>query len=138
VIDSLSDQFRTQYPDATVDTEVTVSDPHVYVQPPLLELALSNLLDNALTHAAVDTPVVEITVESTGADEGGIVVTVRDGNEPIPDSEISVLRDGTETPLEHGRGIGLWMVHWSLTEMNADVRYRYDEGNVFEMSLPTN
>jgi signal transduction histidine kinase len=138
VIDSLSDQFRTQYPDATVETEVIVSDPHVYVQPPLLELALSNLLENALTHATAETPVVEITVESSGSDEGGMVVTIRDGNDPIPDSEISVLREGTETPLEHGRGIGLWMVNWSLTAMNADVRYRYDEGNVFEMSLPTN
>lgn len=137
VIESLSDQFRTQYPAARVDTAITASDPRVYVQQPVLELALSNLLDNAFTHADTATPVVEITVTSADADDGEITVTIRDGNAPIPESEISVLREGNETPLEHGRGIGLWVVNWCLTVMNAGAQYRYDEGNVFEISLPT-
>jgi signal transduction histidine kinase len=124
-----------EYPDATIEIDCHVSDPTVHVQPQVLDLALSNLSENALKHAASAHRDVQITIAST--EDAGMCVEIRDDNEPIADAEIAVLRDGDETPLEHGQGIGLWIVNWSLTVMNGELAYRYENGNVFELTLPT-
>ncbi|WP_277540646.1 sensor histidine kinase [Haloarcula laminariae] len=136
VVAAVREEFLMQYPDATITTDIEVADPTVHAQPEVLELALSNLTENALKHASADGPRVGITVGSPPGDDSVVRLEVRDDNDRIPDSETAVLREGDETPLQHGQGIGLWVVNWCLTAVNGDVEYRYDDGNVFTLVLP--
>lgn len=48
----------------------------------------------------------------TDGPEPRVEVGVADDGPGIPDHERAVLEDGRETPLEHGSGLGLWIVVW--------------------------
>ncbi|MBX0285845.1 histidine kinase N-terminal 7TM domain-containing protein [Haloarcula salinisoli] len=137
LIAGVREEFLVRYPDATITTELGVADPTVHVQPQVLELALVNLMENALKHAADGDRAVRMTVRSSTPDGGETHLEVRDTNDRISEDEITVLNEGDETPLQHGQGIGLWVVNWCLTALNGDIEYQYDGGNVFTLVLPT-
>ena len=50
-----------------------------------------------------------------------------------------MLAAGTERPLRHGQGIGLWLVNWVVTEAGGrvSVEDREPTGTVVEAALPT-
>lgn len=130
-------QLSMQFPNATIETDIAVSDPTIHTQRDVLALALRNLVENALKHASGTEPWVNIRVETVRQEERMTVIEVHDNNVRIPESEITVLRTGTETPLQHGQGIGLWIVNWCVVTLNGDIEYRYDGGNHFEMTVPS-
>ena len=136
VVAAVREEFLLQYPDATIATEVAVADPTAHAQPEVLELALSNLTENALKHASGSEPRVLITVGANRGDDSVTRLEIRDDNDRIPESEIAVLREADETPLQHGQGIGLWVVNWCLNALNGEIEYRYEDGNVFTLILP--
>jgi signal transduction histidine kinase len=71
-----------------------------------LQTALRELIENAIEHTeAAELPLVRI--EGVGNDEL-VTISVVDDGPGIPPSERDVLRSGTETPLHHGGGMGLW------------------------------
>ncbi|MFB6124675.1 MAG: ATP-binding protein [Halanaeroarchaeum sp.] len=84
----------------------TPEDP-VYVNG-LVPVAVDELLDNAVEHGGGAT----VTVERT-ARRGTpwVEVVVEDRGPGIPEQERTVLEDGEESPLMHGEGLGLWLVH---------------------------
>jgi K+-sensing histidine kinase KdpD len=49
-----------------------------------------------------------------------------------------VLQRGRETSLEHASGLGLWLVHWIVTESGGSVSFeeREPRGSVVELTLP--
>jgi len=102
-----------------------------------LELAIAELLENA---ASYDTdPPTHVRVEAR--DEGGwVVLTITDDGPGIPETEASVIRTGRETPLSHGRGLGLWLVNWIVTRYGGsfqiDSREDGPSGTVATMRLP--
>jgi len=53
-----------------------------------------------------------------------------------PEIEIETLREGDETPLQHGRGIGLWIVYWCIQKLHGRIDFEYDDGNVLVVTLP--
>ncbi|WP_324661662.1 sensor histidine kinase [Haloarcula sediminis] len=136
VVATVREEFLLQYPNATITTEVAIADPTAHAQPEVLELALSNLTENALKHASGRDPRVWITVGAGPEDDSVTRIEVRDDNDRIADGEIAVLREADETPLQHGQGIGLWVVNWCLNALNGDIEYRYEDGNVFTLVLP--
>jgi signal transduction histidine kinase len=137
MVTRLYDQLSGQFPAATIETDIAVSETTIHTQQAVLELALTNLVENALKHAAETEPWVHIRMETVRREEPTTVIEVRDDNAPIPEDEIAVLKSGAETPLQHGQGIGLWIVNWCVVRLNGDIEYRYDEGNRFEMTVPT-
>ena len=112
----------TVEPDHTVQTDRAVCS-----------LLLTNLVENALVHAD-DEPRVDITVSESDAD--AIAVEIRDPNEPIPEMEIASLRTGDESSLQHGQGIGLWIVYWCVSKLQGEIEFAYDDGNVITVTLP--
>ena len=59
-------------------------------------------------------------------DDGGpdrFVLVVEDDGPGIPDHEVSAVESGRETALEHGSGLGLWVVEWAAGTLGADVAY---------------
>ena len=103
---------------------------------PFVDSAIENLLANAVEHnddSTSPTVWVDVAVE-------GDVVTVRiaDDGPGIPAEEVAVLQRGRETSLEHTSGLGLWLVHWIVTESGGSVSFeeREPEGSVVELVLP--
>lgn len=121
---------------ATVDWTVTPSELHLRTDPVLLSTLLRNLVQNAVIHSDASEPTVRIAVsEPTDASED-VRFEIRDNNDPIPEQEIETLRAGEETPLQHGQGIGLWIVYWCVRQLYAEISFAYDDGNVLRVTVP--
>ena len=132
LLDRVRETVREDHPDAAIDVDAAAPDP-VETDPDVLALALSNLVENAIVHAD-GAPSATVSVAATA---DATVFEVRDANAPIPDVETASLRDGHETQLQHGQGMGLWVVKWCVTALGGDVSFRHDgDGNVVAVSLP--
>lgn len=98
-----------------------------------VDVAVTELIENAIEHT--DDPTVRVTVTHDG-DEAA--VTVADGGSGIPEHERRVLTADSVTQLEHGTGIGLWLVNWIVTVSGGEVRFRSSErgGSEVVLSFP--
>ncbi|MEF8780256.1 MAG: PAS domain-containing sensor histidine kinase [Haloferacaceae archaeon] len=129
---------RDRYPQLDVSTALP---PAAAWAPggPLLGAALDNLLENAALHGG-DDPTVEIAVEfdeGTDSERTSVRVVVDDDGPGIPDPELDILERGTETPLEHGSGIGLWLVTWIVEDAGGEVAFETTEtGTRTTIALP--
>ncbi len=121
------------WPDARVEVAAVTDDPVVRTDRAVLGLLLSNLVENAVSHAD-DDPSAVVRVRDT--EDGRVAVEVRDDNARISDAELAPLRAGTETPLSHGSGVGLWVVTWCADALGASLDFAYDDGNVVTVTLP--
>ncbi|MFB6354287.1 MAG: ATP-binding protein [Halobacteriales archaeon] len=101
----------------------------------LLSAVFRNLLNNAVQHNDTDEPVVEVAAE---AQDDAVVVTVADNGPGIPVAERRVIEEGEETPLFHGSGLGLWLIHWTVTLAGGEVRIeeRSPRGSRVAIALP--
>ncbi|WP_284012171.1 ATP-binding protein [Halobaculum litoreum] len=142
--DLINDVWRElceSYPHADVAAEIETDRTRVRTDATVLSMVVSNLIENAIVHAedAADGPAPTVVVRVTDGpdDRSATVVEVADDNPPIDDAEIDALRAGDETALEHGSGIGLWIVHWCVTALNGRIEFEYDDGNVVRVTLPT-
>jgi len=113
----LRDEFTDTHPEATVERAVeTTRD---VVAGSELDGALAELVTNALAHD----PAPDTTVTLAARDDGDeIVVTVTDDGPGINEMERAVVESGTESPLEHGSGLGLWFVNWVVTRYGGSFR----------------
>ncbi|GAB3707879.1 histidine kinase N-terminal 7TM domain-containing protein [Halorubrum pallidum] len=77
--------------------------------------------------------------DNAGDDEGErFVLTIADDGPGIPPHEIAAVESGRETALEHGSGLGLWVVAWAADAIGADVDYaeRDPRGTVVTVTIP--
>ncbi|MFB6205935.1 MAG: PAS domain S-box protein [Haloglomus sp.] len=139
-------------------------DSPTLVDCPGIARAVLELVENALEHGTVeesvrtqfdqddesdsndrlDGPLAEPTVRielSRTEDEAGApiaVLRVVDRGPGIPQMEQITLEAGSETPLRHGQGLGLWLVKWVAAEAGGDfaVHERDEGGTVGELRLP--
>lgn len=111
------ERLRTQY--NSVDVSVGAVPEQAHCQDAISPV-VRDLLENAVEHNTTDTPEVRIDAQRHG---GELVLTISDNGPGIPDAERAVLERGEETPLEHGSGLGLWLVVWGLRELNGTVEF---------------
>jgi signal transduction histidine kinase len=104
---------REEYAGRTVVTDVSESESKV---PATLLDAVRELVENAAKVSAAAT----IEVEVNRSADDWIEVFVRDDGPGMPDMEADVLETGEETPLNHGQGLGLWMVRMIVTQAGGD------------------
>jgi signal transduction histidine kinase len=66
-----------------------------------------------------------------------VEVRVADNGPGIPPQEYEVLEAGQETALEHGSGLGLWLVHWVTRRFGGDLSFRRNDprGTVVTMEF---
>lgn len=83
---------------------------------------VENLIENAAQHNDAADPRVEVSVE-TVADGDESLLTVADNGSGIPPGERTVLEREAETPLEHGSGLGLWVVAWAVRSLGGEVEF---------------
>ncbi len=94
---------RLDCPDEAV-AEVHATLPAALVQ--VLEFAVGQ--DRFLRGAVPD-----LTVQVT-AEEGAVTVAVFDHAGTIPHDDLEAVGRGSETPLQHSRGLELWLIRWAV------------------------
>ncbi|MEZ3142584.1 histidine kinase N-terminal 7TM domain-containing protein [Halobaculum sp. MBLA0143] len=134
VVDSVAWRARETYPEAQVDTEC--EGECAALGNDLVDSALWHLVSNGIEHNDSAEPWVRVSVEST---DDWVRVTVTDDGPGIPESERNVLEHGTETALEHGSGLGLWLVKWITDSVGGDVSFaeRDPRGSIVTVELAT-
>ena len=131
LLERLAEQTAQRDPTATL----TVESPALSVRTNelLLQAVISQLLENAVEHT--DSPTVTVHVE-TGDDQ--LTLAVEDEGPGIPDHELDVLESGTETALEHGSGLGLWLIRWGVDRLGGDIEFQTGaDGTRAVVSLPS-
>ncbi|MFB6122272.1 MAG: PAS domain S-box protein [Haloferacaceae archaeon] len=101
---------RDRFPKATID--VTVRTDRGICAGTELERAVAELVENAVKHASSSEPTVAISVTD---DAEWVELAVVDDGPGIDGMEIETVSTGSETALQHGSGLGLWLVNWIVT-----------------------
>jgi signal transduction histidine kinase len=136
VVNRQLDTIRHEYPDVTVETDMP--EELEIRSTGILESILQNVLENAVVHNDSADPAVAVDVEFVENDPDRIEVSVADNGPGIPEQERDVLVKGTESPLEHGSGLGLWLVNWGVTMLGGEVTFEDNEprGSVVTITIP--
>ena len=126
------ERARLHHPEATVIADDAPDEVHVSE---VVDVVLDNLLSNAVEHDPDPDPTVRILVAEP--DDGWIRITVRDEGPGISDYEWAIVERGSETPLEHGSGLGLWLVRWGVDIAGGSVeREEGETGTSIHVDLP--
>ena len=146
-----------EHSDATIaldverETDAGDGDWTTRVRADALRAVVENTVENALNHhdgEGVERedggPCVRVSLaRERGRGDGDgqparFVLTVADDGPGIPEHEIEAVESGRETALEHGSGLGLWVVAWGAAAVGADVDYadREPRGTKVTVSIP--
>jgi PAS domain S-box-containing protein len=125
LLEPLAVQYRSQYPEVTIDThyesEKTIQGGST------LQVALDNVLENAIVHNDTEERRIDITVSDVP--NGWIAIDIQDNGQGIDSREVDLVMGETEiTQLQHGTGIGLWLTRWIVEifegELDIDTNER--------------
>jgi len=140
IVDETVEEIRA---DHDVEISVSMPDSTEVLALSTVAMAVENVCANAVDHNTHPEPVVEITAEPVAVDAGAtdteptaadgdtttdsaaerLRLTVADNGPGIPEQEINVLTAGRETALEHGSGLGLWLVYWLVDKSEANLEF---------------
>ncbi|WP_144926094.1 sensor histidine kinase [Halorubrum salsamenti] len=157
VVASAVADARERDPDATVESVVEDLDDGGWttrVREDALRAIVENTVENALDHHDGEGGEREdgeawvrasLRRENDGGgpddasnDAARFVLVVEDDGPGIPDHEVEAVESGRETALEHGSGLGLWVVEWGAAAIGAEVDYadREPRGTRVTVSIP--
>lgn len=131
VVERVAATVSRRYPEATVsvDADLDLTAPIF----PSFERVIGELIENAAKHGG-EAPTVEVAV---GATPDEATVRVADDGPGLAAEETAVLETGAETPLVHGSGLGLWLVHWVVSTHDGSVSVDTgDGGTTMSASIP--
>jgi signal transduction histidine kinase len=132
IVERAVTKYRDIYPAVTF----TLTSPRTCRLPfgSNMGLALENLIENAAQHNDAPNPVVYITVAETGE---GVTISISDNGDGVPAAELAVLETGEESALEHGSGMGLWIVKWVIENSAASIEFETgEEGTTARIEIP--
>jgi signal transduction histidine kinase len=130
---SIAEGARERFPAATVTVDGETAA-HVETNPRVFETVVQNLVENGTRHGG-ETPTVSITVEQRTPTL--VCVSVADDGPGISDAELESIRAGEETALEHGSGLGLWVVTWGAELLGREVTFETGEdGTTATVCIP--
>jgi signal transduction histidine kinase len=127
------DELRAEFAGTRVELD---APPSVYVAAvPEITAALEHVCENACEHNDAETPRVDVSIAPIGDDR--VRLTVADNGPGIPSHELDVLERGRETQLDHGSGLGLWLVKWAVDGSGGDLAFEPNEprGTVVTIDL---
>ncbi|MBB6647540.1 histidine kinase N-terminal 7TM domain-containing protein [Halobellus ruber] len=111
-----------EYPDVTVSLDGAAGVEADLTDSGSLVTAIREVIDLLVTQADGE---VEIRV---GVDREDGVVSISFGSTGpgIPEVERKALTAGSESPLQHADGLGLWLAYWCVIENGGDLRFEAD------------
>ena len=122
--------------DERVECTVDAAQIRVRTNRALLARLLEELVENAVEHPETDP--VRLRITATTDADGWVDIVVADNGSGIPEHERVSFDADEETALEHGSGLGLWLVRWGVTSLGGDISYRTSEwgGAAVHLRLP--
>jgi signal transduction histidine kinase len=132
IVQDCLNSVRDDYPDVTVHTDLCSETTYVHG---VLDDVLSNIIENAATHNTNADPTVWVDVTQT---DDGVRIVVEDNGPGINDDELTLLTEGTETPLKHGSGLGLALIVWGTELTGGEVIFEDNDptGTVVTVEAP--
>ena len=100
---------------------------------------IRELVSNAVEHGgSAPEPRVSVRVKDSSDTEGVDQwwIDVADSGAGISDHEVEVFEDAEEQPLQHGKGLGLWLVWWGVDRLGGEVSFDTDSGTTVTVELP--
>jgi signal transduction histidine kinase len=130
--------LRESHPGVRIETDLPDRLPVTCRYPRLARVAARNLVENAAEHNDADDPWVRVSLTTADGGEARTAdLTVADNGPLIPPQEYETLAAGDETALEHGSGIGLWVVNWCAHRLGGGVDFDAGEaGNRVRLHVP--
>lgn len=119
LLDPIVAEYHNQHPEAAIHTDY---DRGLLVHGGApLQVAVDNVIENAIVHNDSDNPTVHIAV--SGADTGDwLTIEVSDSGPGIPERDVELVLGDTEiTQLQHGTGIGLWITRWIVEIFDGEL-----------------
>jgi len=103
---------------------------------PSLDTAVANLLENAAKHNDADEPRVRVTVDWNPIETE---LVIADNGPGVPEHELDILDEGSETKLRHTSGLGLWTTVWVVEHSDGELEFEDNDprGTVVRMRLPS-
>lgn len=134
VVDKVVRSVEAEYPNVEVTTALP-SAARAAVSGEALETVLSHLVENAAEHNDAEEPIVVVSGDEA---DDTLTIAVSDNGPGIPEHEQSVLDAGQEDQLHHGSGLGLWAVHWGITQMGGTLAISENDprGSIVSISIP--
>jgi PAS domain S-box-containing protein len=115
------ESYREEYPEVTFNLSVQTNRDIFAGRE--IEDAVSELIENAVTHNEAPEPRVTVSVRDDGE---SLLLTFEDTGPGIDEMEANVVSKGAETDLEHGSGLGLWLVNWIVTRYGGSFQIEGD------------
>nr|WP_254714870.1 histidine kinase N-terminal 7TM domain-containing protein [Natranaeroarchaeum aerophilus] len=132
---ALVDDLVDERADSVWSPEVDISEGlSVRTDSDVLALVLGNLLDNAIEH--IEDPSVRISAIPVRDDGDSIRIEITDTGPGIPEAELDALQNGSEDALQHGSGIGLWVVQSGITALGGDLSFSTENGTTVTLRIP--
>ncbi len=103
---------------------------YLWTDKEVVSLAFESAVENAVEHAA---SVVTVTAEVRSKE---CVITISDDGAGIEEESLAPIEAGTETMLQHGTGLGLWQLRWSVSKVNGELSFTVDDGTTVQITLP--
>jgi signal transduction histidine kinase len=135
VITDIVDRLREEHPNATFDVQ-EANEKWAAVDEKLA-YATEQALENAVIHHGGQHPRATVDIDDS-PNTGRVRIRISDENPPIPVTELEALDYNVETTsVEHGSGIGLFVMKWCIEALGGEMKFDRDEtGNVVTFLLP--
>ncbi len=128
------EQFAGTHPDISLECAIQGEPVAPLQDPALFDIPVENIIENAVVHNDTTDPQVRI---SARRDDSTVRVRVEDNGPEIPDVELDVLNTGSESALQHGSSIGLWLAYWSVRTAGGSIAFETCEGgNTVTLEFP--
>jgi len=134
LVDEVAMDVDTRFETASITTDIPPGT--VVSANDKLQIVLRSLLDNAIRHN--ESPEPRATVAARRLDASTVELEVTDNGPGIPEAEQRIITgDGEITPLNHGSGLGLWLVKWIVDAYGGslDIETPADGGTVVRLRL---
>jgi len=140
-LQELLDEIRTDLEATVPETAIELTDSSelgmIRTDPSLFVLVITTLVESTLSHNESPTPTVEISIQRVATENEAIEISIQDNGLGIPESELAPIRNGSESPLEHGSGVSLWIVHWGVRVLGGELAFEsHSTGTTATVSLP--
>ena len=129
VVEETVSELREAHPAATLRCELPAAQQAIATD--RLEMVLVELVENAITAGGSQVTVAVVPPD----DDGRVTVEVRDDGPGLPAMEARVLKQASESPVDHGSSFGLWMVNWLVTEMGGEVDVAAEDETTVTIAL---
>jgi len=119
-------------PPTAVNVSVDIATSASVLAHPKLSVAITQLIENALEHAVDDGGEIRVTATKDGDD---VIIEVSDDGPGIPSVELTVIDGHDESELEHGSGVGLWLIDRIVDYSDGQLTFDTSGGTTARITL---